>query len=288
VFDALSSLFTEEWNYQDSAQKFEELTYEIQQLIDTIKDLTFAELSGELKKAEADLQYYYDLIQHYERKHYEQMVVYYQAIYDQTQEWINSIKEREIYIEEAKGIKNMPQLQAFLDEWIKAGKLTYDEAKQIIDYYVSIWDLSKEQELDLWELIGDLFDQGTWTLDQWMDYNRNIKGLQDDIAEERKRTQEAAREKKEESQIYRTVTTITERQADLLLGVINTISEYVRQILDLMQGTFRTAGQIGGGISNNFYGGINQYFTGIEATPQGGQQLAVAFRNELRSRGVKL
>ena len=122
-----------------------------------------------------------------------------------------------------------------------------------------------------------------------MNLTEAIKGLEDDIAEERKRSQEAAREEKKQTQIYRAVTTVTERQADLLLGVLNTISAYVRSILDIMQGTYQTAGSVAAGAGSvvNFYGGIHQTIN-APVTREGGRELAESFRAEVRAAGIKV
>lgn len=191
---------------------------------------------------------------------------------------------------EVMDIEGISDIRALFEELAAEERLTWDKASDIINHFAEMWDLSTEEQLSLYELLQELLEQENLTLNEWFALTETIKGLEDDIAEDRRRGAEDKRKGEDEvSQVMRTVTSITERQANMLVGVANTLSTYVWEILQIMRGGYGMGGgaPTGGAGGGTTIGGIYMNFT-APVSAGTAQAFATSFRNELRGKGIQV
>lgn len=155
--------------------------------------------------------------------------------------------------------------------------LGFDEATRAIEYWAEIFDLSTEQQLELYEQLKRTLEaSGDYSYEELLRINEIIDRLRDSLEEA-----------SGDTQTFRSVTTITESQANLMLGQLNTLAEINRagnRILETMLARMDSGlGGFRGGnpstyiIQHQYYGGrpSNTVSSSI------GSQLI----NEIQSRG---
>ena len=170
-----------------------------------------------------------------------------------------------------RNIKNFGQAMAYVTG--QGGNTDYNKSKTLIDHWTEMFNLTAEQQIQLWqEVLDNLQAAGNITTDQMWSIQETIKQLRESGA-----TGGAG------SQVLRSVAQITENQANLMLGVLNTLREYVSQILQIMQGAMPA------GYSASSSGGISINNLTINASGiSEGRAVAKALRDEFRSRGGKV
>jgi len=135
-----------------------------------------------------------------------------------------------------------------------------------------MFDLSEEQQVELIQTLQDLLGDDI-TAEQWMQMQTAIERLQEEGIEV---TQALT-----PTQTLRSVTIITESQANLLLGVLNAINLEVRKIvsrIDMILEEMRS------GIA----GGGSVFHITINSSSASGQAVARALMVEVRGKGTKV
>lgn len=152
-------------------------------------------------------------------------------------------------------------------------------AQQLASTFTRLLDLSVEEQIEMWEAIRQaLIDNGNATVWELLDIENILQDLYDQAEQEQQRDISVARP---ESQIMRSITMITEHQANLMLSILNSIYITLREFLD----EFRNlAGNLHLGGATASTGGSNYYIT---ATGSTGQEIARSIANEFRARGIK-
>jgi hypothetical protein len=178
-----------------------------------------------------------------------------------------------IFSDEAaiRAIDNYSEAMDYLNN---AQNLNYRKGVSLIDYWSEMFNLTVEEQIALWqEFLENLEASGELTLEQRHNIERTIKDLRD---------QEAQRA---ESQIYRSVTMITERQANSMLAVLNTIRAVLQEISNKISQAMSdiTLPRLGPGKG----GGIGPIYINADSTTTG-VRVAREFVRELRSRGVQV
>lgn len=178
-----------------------------------------------------------------------------------------------------EGIQSLQDLMTFLSGM---GDLDYQTAQQIARHFTRIFDLSIEEQIELWELIqgilienGNITGEGLWAIEELLhDLYQQAEDQHEEIIEDI--------EDPDESQIMRSITMITEHQANLMVSILNSIYITLREFLDEfknMAGSFNYGNITGGG------GAIGPiYISG----GMSGDAIAESINREYRARGVKV
>ena len=178
-----------------------------------------------------------------------------------------------------RGLESVSDFIGYLNG--NAANIDADTASRLMAHVTRMLGLSPEEQLALWQQIKAILEaNGNYTLDQMWRIDETMKELADTIAEEKK-----LEEKQGESQTMRSVTTITERQANNMLAVLNSIHAELRNILNAITGQARGVmnGQMAGGTSIAF--GPN-YWTVASENP--GKQVLNDIVREARGRGIQI
>jgi soluble cytochrome b562 len=105
-----------------------------------------------------------------------------------------------------------------MQEILQSGELDFNQYQDIIDYWAEMHDLTTEQQMELWQIVGDILSEsGDWTLQQQARWDLIMKDFEDVMTGVEGGTQ-----------IYRSVATITESQANLMQGTLNTLANINR------------------------------------------------------------
>ena len=110
--------------------------------------------------------------------------------------------------------------QGDLTSVLQNSGFSYSQARDAVDYWVEMFDLTTEEELQLLEVIRDVFSESKdWTFEQQRDLLVAIDRLSESI--EGGGTTG--------TQAFRSVTTITESQANIMIGLQNSLIQVNRQ-----------------------------------------------------------
>jgi hypothetical protein len=186
-----------------------------------------------------------------------------------------------------QAIRGIESFQELLDYFLGADDITFDQGRRLIDYFTQMFDLTIEQQIELYTQLQQILeDTGNYGTEQWMQLNEIIDNLNQTLEDQ------AAQEPypvygPDKSQIYRSVITITESQANSMQAILDTIhldlqgiGLLVAQITKAITGNYNQIFAQGGGQRNIFSIG----------TITGGAASAMAFVNtldrEMRARGV--
>jgi len=177
-------------------------------------------------------------------------------------------------------IRGIDNFREAVDYLLGIEDVTLAEGQRLIDYWANMFDLTAEQQIELYDILGELIENaGGWTTDAWMRWME----IMDRLKEER---DEVIRPRPDigtdiASQTYRSITTITESQANILVAVLNTIRAEVQSILDVLTGIAQSiSGGLGGAVYN--VGGITFNITGSN-----GNEIADSVVTELRGLGMR-
>jgi hypothetical protein len=173
-----------------------------------------------------------------------------------------------------KGITSLQQLRDFLTG--EGQNLDFQKGRTWIEYFSNMMNLTPQQQLDLYEqlrqILGDRLSES-----DYMSLNETIKGLQDGL----KTVAEPI-----SSQAYRSVTTITEIQANSMISVLNAISLHVRLIYERL---LTAASGVMGNMQLSAPGGliVNGNIVINADTQTTGRRVLAEISSEARGRGVK-
>lgn len=173
------------------------------------------------------------------------------------------------------------QSQMDFKELLKSGELDYSQATKAIDYWTEIFDLTTEQQLELYETLRDvLMDVQGLTLEQQMSLNETIDRLIESIEES---SEEGT------SQTYRSVTTITESQANEMLGILNTGNVLKREANSILNSILGKMLDLSGGYlgaTSITFSGNTYYFNGQPGDGSGVEkQLSDTLYAQIRAAG---
>lgn len=201
----------------------------------------------------------------------------------QIQDYLERLLERTESMVEINEDILAAQTQADFERILRSGDLGYAEARDAINYWVEMFDLTAEQQLNLLELMRDIFTESQeWTFEQQRALLQAIESLQDSLEEGKQATQS-----------FRSVTTIREDQANLLVAIGNSLVSLTRQGFDRTTALLSDirSGMSGGGIGqsagilvtgNTFY--INGRRTGAAGVEE---TVTSALNSTIRAAGVE-
>lgn len=175
-----------------------------------------------------------------------------------------------------ESIKKAQDMKGF-EGVLKGGEIDYSGAMTAIDYWVEMFDLTAEEELKLLELIQDIFTEtGEWTFEQQRNLTVAIDRLTESIE---------SGEADGGTQTFRSVNTITESQANLMVGQLGTLTAVNRtansisnQILATLQGG---SNAIGATPVTNHY----TFYNTFEGTDGDSQAIASELMGQIRASG---
>jgi hypothetical protein len=169
----------------------------------------------------------------------------------------------------------------FLTMLAGQGQLGFQQGMNLISFFTEMFDLTAEQQEILYQLLEDLLGDAL-TAEQWMQLQTSL----DRVREEGIPIQDPGTGY-QPSQTLRSVTTITETQANLMTGILNAINLEIRKlvtraddILEIMRDWTLPAGAGAGG-------GTTVYMT-VHASGSSGEKFAQDVANEFRSLGIKV
>lgn len=137
--------------------------------------------------------------------------------------------------------------QAFGLDINEVRKLTKEQILDIISGMTSFatqlenfWDLYYEKGLDIWTAFAQAFGLDLEAVkklsaEQILGLVSDMAGFRDDISSQREKESEDIRDLKE-TVAFSSVKQITERQGNIMIAVLNTISEYLKQFLEGLGG----------------------------------------------------
>jgi len=164
----------------------------------------------------------------------------------------------------------------------KTQKLDFQQGKDLIDFYSRQSDLSAADQIELLETLRTLLGDNI-TVQQLEDLTLSIKDLKE-------QTGDVSETGGKQIQITRSVASITENQANLVVGNLSTMNAVIQSIYELMQRAMDNFIGAASGIPLASGGGVT-FEAGsivIESSAQNGKQLAEEFTTSLRAKGVKV
>ena len=165
-------------------------------------------------------------------------------------------------------------------------KLNYDLATQLLAFWTEFGDLSLEQQEEIAQAIYDLLNQsGDITPAQQRELTLLLQDLQAAIDEA------AGGGKDGLTQVERSITTITEGQANVMTGLLNSILFVLSDINDKLGSALdRFAQTYGGGLPGFSFGAgsivIYNTFRGGDASQMTAKSIHNAIRMSVRARGI--
>ena len=187
-------------------------------------------------------------------------------------EFLNQVWEDEDVI---RSIDNFAEMLQYLTD---PENLDYQKGRNLISIWTDLFNLSIEQQIALWEQLRNTLEAaGGLTLDWEQEIDRQIKRLRDQAVT-------AQTPVTPESQIYRSVTIITERQANSMLAVLNTIRAVLQEISNKISQAL--SGLTLPTIAPGNRGGMTININADSTTT--GTRVAREFVRELRARGVQV
>lgn len=178
-----------------------------------------------------------------------------------------------------RGIRSFQDLIAYLTG---IGDLDFQTAQQIARYFGTMLDLSFEEQIELWEaMLAILEANGNLTADQLLSIDEILHNLYQQAEDQHEEIIEDI-EDPDESQIMRSITMITEHQANLMVSILNSIYITLREFLEEFKnaaGSFNYGGMTGGS------GTIGPIYVsgGVSANA-----IAESINREYRARGMKV
>jgi len=192
----------------------------------------------------------------------------------------NAINELNASLSDYTAIRGIDNFRDAVDYLLGQDDVTLAEGQRLIDYWANMFDLTAEQQIELYDILGELIENaGGWTTDAWMRWMEIMDRLQEERDEVIRPRPDVGTDIA--SQTYRSITTITESQANILVAVLNTIRAEVQSILDVLTGIAQSiSGGLGGAVYN--VGGITFNITGSN-----GNEIADSVVTELRGLGMR-
>jgi len=197
---------------------------------------------------------------------------------------INALQGIQIDENTLRGIQSFQDLFDYLTN---AEDIGYQEGRSLISHFAEMFDLTAEQQITLYEMLQDILEQtGNYTTEQMWALEEIIRGLEGaaEVIGEGSPFMETDRPGISD-QIYRSITTITQTQANTMQAILNSIHYDTSQLVEIASALAQrlSGGYAGaGGGKVIIQGGINISSGG------NANQMATAFVNELRAYGVKV
>jgi hypothetical protein len=189
---------------------------ETDRLVDSLYSMTQAEKDAIAADAEREIRSYEHSREHAKGD---------KERYDEAKRLLAGLRGEMVDEEDIRKIKDFGEALQYLTN---PENLDYQKGQDLISYWSDMFDLTTEQQIALWQqLLDTLKASGGLSIGMEQSIQRSIKNLQD------QKTSEAAQQ--QQSQTYRSVTSITERQANNMLAVLNSMSLYLRQILEALR-----------------------------------------------------
>ena len=152
-----------------------------------------------------------------------------QAGYDEYyQVYLDEIEALNELLQDREAIRGIESLQDLIDYITGADDLDFQTGRRLIDYFTNMFDLTAEQQMALYELLGGLIDDaGGWTIETWMQFNEILDRLNEassDAADVIRNINMAdVGGIGVGDQIYRSITTFTQTQANAMQAILNSI-----------------------------------------------------------------
>lgn len=154
--------------------------------------------------------------------------------------------------EAASGADTMQEMK----DIIESGNLTYEELMRWFRFWTEEYDLNAQQQLDVLNLINDNYGN-QMSAAEWRQLQLDIKHAQEEA-------NQPSKAEDEQTQISRSIARITERQADSLIGILQTIDfhivSFAQKLMDIFTGIVAGAGAgaaVAGGGTYIFSGDFN-------------------------------
>jgi hypothetical protein len=199
----------------------------------------------------------------------------YSELGDQMQEMVDALKQVGDFWNQVFTGRSMKDFESALSQYSDLG---YQELKTAIDYWVDIFSLTSEEQLRLYEQLGDIMQESQdWSIRDQANWNQIINDLENAI-------QEGTGENT--PQTFRSVTTITESQANIMVGQLGSLMAINREgnnILDRILGVLQSGTTaIGGGTET-----VNSYtfHNTFQGTGTDGQAIADELMGQMRASG---
>ena len=191
--------------------------------------------------------------------------------------WLQLIKEQgSTFNIIAAGLKSVEDVKEFLK---KQTQLDYQTGRQFIEFFSNQNKFTPAQQKELYEsLLAALQTSGNLTVSELISLTEIIKELAAG-------TSAISEQGEQQIQITRSVASITENQANLVVSLLQTIAAATQRILEVIElaiSNAAAAAGVGGGV--NFAAGAIV----INSSAQSGYQLAAEFQLALRAKGVKV
>jgi len=202
--------------------------------------------------------------------------------------WLNdTLQGLDITVADLGAAFSASNMAEFSNVLVDTANLTYQQGVKLIEYWAEIFDLTYEQQLELYGILGDALESsGNITWDERMDIGTKMDRLIE-LAEEEK-----AAGGNEQTQISRSIAKITERQADSLVALLQTIDFNIRdigqQIVDKLSEFLNTGGGLaapalaGGGTSVTFTG---DFHFNNQSAKEAAAGLVYEVNNQIRAQG---
>lgn len=190
--------------------------------------------------------------------------------------WLQLLKEQgNTFNIIASGLKTVEDVKKFLKDQTK---LDFQTGRQFIEFFTSQNKFTPEQQKLLFEdLLAILQASGNITTSELIDLTELIRQLSENQAGI---TEEAIKE----MQITRSVASITENQANLVVGFLQTIAATTQSILEAIENAVSGLGAVPFGGSTNIQAGAIV----INAAGAGPEAISRQLMTDLRAKGVKV
>jgi hypothetical protein len=182
-------------------------------------------------------------------------------------------------------LRCIQSFQDLLDYFTDNQDMGYQEGRSLISHFADMFNLTAEQQIELYTMLQDILEQtGNYTTQELWALQEIIKGLQD-AAEQLTSPFLETGKPGISDQIYRSITTITQTQANTMQAILNSIHFDTSALVSIAG---QIAARLNGGLITN--GGVVTIQGGINISGMGGNanSMAKSFVDELRSYGVKV
>ena len=270
IIDAYASIYGGgESSVRNQVDALDKLTEAYERNIQAIEEMTIAE-------RETNIQNILEQIANIERMISEGVAPRWLEAQQQTLRWYRDLLAEAEAIQgrfdDLRGVQNFEQAIAFLESLAEQGALGFQQGMNLVNFFTEMFDLTTEQQEELIQTLQDLLGDNL-TADQWMQIQTAIERLQDEGVEV---TAIAG-----PNQTLRSVTIITESQANLMLGVLNAINLEARKLVNMVNLILE---ELRSGIA----GGGSVFHITINSNSASGQAIANALMVEVRGRGNKV
>ena len=250
----------------------EEHTREVERNIEAIRQLTREEKQRRQQQLEAELQ---RLALEMARTDSEEILRRLQLA---TANWNDELRALNESLEDDALIAGIENFEDFLSFLAGQGDLTVGQAQTFAGAFTRFLDLSTEQQIELWEqILQQLIDSGNATELELINVQNILQDLNDQLEDGIVLDVTTP----SPNQTLRSVTIITESQANLLLGVLNAINLEVRKIVSRIDMILE---ELRSGIAGN--GSV--FHITINSKSASGMAVAQALMVEVRAKGSKV